>query len=183
MGMGITDEAARRGDEAPTVEVSFDLEAVFAAHYGRITGIIARVVRDPSRAEELAVEVFLKLWREPRAHGEGASGWLYRTAVRRALDELRRDTRRARYTRFLRSVRGVRSPEEIAAAGEERGRVRLVLSVLPRDQAALLLLRSHDLSYRELAETLGMNPTSIGTLLRRARQAFRKEYTRRYGNA
>jgi RNA polymerase sigma-70 factor (ECF subfamily) len=55
--------------------------------------------------------------------------------------------------------------------------------VLRRDQAELLLLRSHDLSYDELAATLDLRPTSVGTLLRRARQAFRKEYVKRYGNA
>ena len=75
------------------------------------------------------------------------------------------------------------SPEETATAGEERGRVRRILSVLRRDQAMLLLLRSHDLRYDELAQTLNLNPTSVGTLLRRARQAFRKEYVRRYGDA
>ena len=46
----------------------------------------------------------------------------------------------------------------------------------------LVLLRSHGLSYHEVAESLGLNPTSVGTLLRRARQAFRKEYIRRYGD-
>jgi hypothetical protein len=34
--------------------------------------------------------VFLKWSRHPNAHGDGAEGWLYRTAVRGALDELRR---------------------------------------------------------------------------------------------
>src|ERR1022692_4800935 len=47
----------------------------------------------PNRAEELAVEVFLKWWRHPQAHGEQAEGWLYRTSVREALDELRTEVR------------------------------------------------------------------------------------------
>ena len=74
MGMAVSSDAARDGDDATVVAVRFDLEAFFAAHYGRVTGIIARVVRDPSRAEELAVDVFLKLWREPRAQGDRAAG-------------------------------------------------------------------------------------------------------------
>jgi len=45
----------------------------------------------------------------------------------------------------------------------------------------LLLLYSHGLSYDELASALNLNPVSIGTLLSRAQQTFRKEYTKRYG--
>jgi RNA polymerase sigma-70 factor (ECF subfamily) len=45
----------------------------------------------------------------------------------------------------------------------------------------LLLLRSHGLSYGELASALHLNPASVGTLLSRAQDAFRKEYIKRYG--
>ena len=48
----------------------FDFDATFRAQYARVARTIARVVRDSARAEELAVEVFLKLWRSPRAQGE-----------------------------------------------------------------------------------------------------------------
>ena len=37
--------------------------------------------------------------------------------------------------------------------------------------------------YDELASTLDLNPSSVGTLLARAQQAFRKEYIKRYGEA
>jgi Sigma-70 region 2 len=67
----------------PAGEASFDFEAMFRAQYRRIARVIAKVVRDPSRAEELAVEVFLKLWRNRKAHGENVEGWLYRAAVRK----------------------------------------------------------------------------------------------------
>jgi len=51
--------------------------------------------------------------------------------------------------------------------------------MLPR-QAELLLLRSDGHSYDELAGSLSLNPASVGTLLSRAKQAFRKEYVKRY---
>ena len=79
------------------------LDAIFRAHYERIARVIGRVIHDQARAEELAVEVFLKWWRNPQAHGEQAAGWLYRTAVREALDELRRQTRRSRFERLFSS--------------------------------------------------------------------------------
>jgi RNA polymerase sigma-70 factor (ECF subfamily) len=162
-------------------EVRVDLETIFHAQYGRMARVIAGIIRDPARAEELAVEVFLKWSRNPKAQGENAEGWLYRTAVRTGLDELRRQTRRSRYESVLGFVRGSPSPHELFAAQEERERVRLVLSLIDPRQAELVLLRSHGLSYEELASTLNLNPVSIGTFLSRAQQAFRKEYLERYG--
>ena len=167
--------------ELSSGEGRFDLETIFHAQYERIARVIARVIRDPARAEELAVEVFLKWSRNSRAQGENAQGWLYRTAVRMGLDELRRQTRRSRYEHLLSFVRFTPTPEEIRSAREEQQHVRAVLAVIPRRQAELLLLRSHGLSYEELASSLELNPASVGTLLSRAQQAFRKEYTKRYG--
>ena len=67
-------------------------------------------------------------------------------------------------------------------ASEEQERVRLVLSLLESCQAELLVLRSHGFRYEEIGSILDLNPASVGTLLARAQQAFRKEYTRRYGH-
>jgi len=167
--------------DAKADDALFDLQAVFRDQYQRIARVIARVVRDPARAEELAVEVFLKLSRNRRAQGERAEGWLYRSAVRMGLDELRRRTRRARYESFFRVGRATPTPEEIYGSNEEQERVRLVLAAIGRRPAELLLLRSQDLSYDEVASVLGMNPASVGTLLSRAQHAFRKEYIKRYG--
>ena len=55
-------------------QADFDLEDLFRAQYRHIADVIARVVRDPARAEELAVEVFLKLSRNRKAQGENALG-------------------------------------------------------------------------------------------------------------
>ena len=163
-------------DEAP-----FDLESLFRAQYQRIAALIARVVRDHARAEELAVEVFLKLSRDRKAQSENVEGWLYRAAVRVGLDELRRKTRRQRYEALFGLARAAPTPEEIHAAAEEREKVRQVLSAIASRQAELLLLRSEGLSYLELASALHLNPDSVGTLLSRAQQAFRKEYIKRHG--
>src|SRR5262247_2533685 len=108
-----------------------DLEGIFYAQYGRLARVIAGVIRDRARAEDLAVEVFLKWSRYPKAHGKQAEGWLYRTAVRTALNELRSETRRARYENlfgFLSFARRTPTPEDVHAANETQQRVRLVLS-------------------------------------------------------
>ena len=106
---------------------------------------------------------------------------MYRTAVRKGLDELRRRTRRSRYERLLGWMKQVPTPEQVRAANEEQQNVRLVLAAMDPRQAELLLLRSHGLSYDELASALDLNPVSIGTLLSRAQQAFRKEYVKKHG--
>lgn len=159
------------------------LDAIFRAHYGRIARVIGRVIHDQARAEELAVEVFLKWWRNPQAHGEHAEGWLYRTAVREALDELRRQTRRSRFERLFSFVReSPQTPEYSYAVNAEQHRVRTVLAALNRRHAELLLLWSHGFSYQEIAVSLAVNPDYVGSLVKRAQEAFRKEYLKRYGN-
>jgi len=167
--------------EAECLDPPTAFEPVFEAYYERTARLIARLVKDPARAEELAVEVFWKLWRQPQAHGDNVGGWLYRTAVRAGLYELRRQARRARLEPLLPFASGRPTPEELHAANETQEQVRRVLARLNPRQAELLLLRSQDLSYSELAAALTLNPASVGTLLSRAQQAFRKEYEKLYG--
>ena len=159
---------------------AFHFDVIFQTRYERITRLIARVVRDTARAEELGVEVFWRLWRNPQLRDDTVDGWLYRTAVRLALDELRSRSRRERFERLF-FERAVPTPEDLHAAAQEQEKVRAVLAGMPRRTGALLLLQSEGLSYTELAAALEINPASVGTLLARARQAFRKEYIKRYG--
>jgi RNA polymerase sigma-70 factor, ECF subfamily len=168
-------------------ETRADLETVFHAQYKRVCRVIARVLRDPGRAEEVAVEVFLKWSRHPEAQGDNADGWLYRTALREALDELRRQLSRAKYERLfaflpVRLAERVPTPEDVRAAKADQEAVRRVLAVIKRRYAQLLILRSEGFSYAELASALELNPSSVGTLLARAERAFRKEYIKRYGD-
>ena len=160
---------------------AFDFDAFFHAHYERIARAVARIVGDPARAEDLAVEAFIKLWRNPQVHGEKAGGWLYRTAIRMGLNDLRSDARRTHYESQWGAPGGYMTPEQAHAAAEERDHVRTVLAALDERQAELLVLRSSGLSYDEVASAAEVNPVSVGTLLMRAQEAFRKEYLRLYG--
>jgi len=167
--------------ESTEQSAPFDFSELFHAHYARIARVIARVVQDRARAEELAAEVFWKLWRNPGMKSGNSAGWLYRTGVRMGLDELRRQTRRRRYEKLLVLIGAAPTPEYLLSKEQEQQQVRLVLSALKVRDSSLLVLQSEGLSYAEIAEILHLNETSIGTLLRRAQQAFRKEYVRRYG--
>ena len=143
----------------------FDFEAFFHSEYERIARAVARVTGDYSRAEDLAAEAFWKLWWTPQAHGENAGGWLYRTAVRLALNHLRTHRRRTRYEALSDRPPVSPTPEEAHAAAEEREQVRRILALLRPREAELLVLRAGGLSYEEVAAALDVSPTSVGTLI------------------
>lgn len=116
-----------------------DFETIFETHYESTARAIARVIHDNGRAEELAVEAFWKLSRNPQAQGERAGGWLHRTAIRLALDELQRRARRIRYEGLLAWTGRPRTPDELFSASQEQGHVRAVLASLGARHAEMLL--------------------------------------------
>lgn len=162
-------------------ETRSSLEAIFEAEYQNIVRAIATVTQDPGRAEELAVDVFLKWSHRPSAHGPYAKAWLYRAAVRIALDEMRRVARTRRRDSMLPAGKAPPDPESLLCAKRTSESVREILGAIAERQAQLVLLRSYGLDYAEIAAALGLKAVSVGTLLKRAEEAFRKEYIKRYG--
>ena len=158
-----------------------DFETVFRQYYAHVARLIVRMVRDPGRAEELAVDVFCSLLRSPRVLGQNPGAWLHRTAVRAGLYEIRRLARRDRVVHLMGREEPPADPAQVHEAAEEQRQVRAVLAGMDRRKAEMLVLRSSGLSYEDLAAALDLNPASVGTLLNRAQEAFRKEYIKRYG--
>jgi RNA polymerase sigma-70 factor, ECF subfamily len=171
--------------ETPAVTMSAagpdSFDEFFAAHYASLTRMIYRVVGDIDCAEELASEAFWKLHSKPPSSGRNVVGWLYRTALHLAFDNLKKRKRRAHYEALASPVAVPQDPEETLERNERQGRVRQVLLALKPERAALLVLRSEGHTLSEIACILDMNPSSVGTLLARADKAFRKEYVNRYG--
>ena len=162
-------------------EVAQDLDALFVAHYAVLTRIVYRIIGDTGWAEEVAAEAFWRLHSKPPAECQNIPGWLYRTAMRLALDNLKKRKRRAHYEALAPPPNTVNTPEQSFEQLERRQRVRQILAAVKPDHAALLVLRSEGYSLAEIAKLLGLNPNSVGTCLARADQAFRKEYVKRYG--
>src|SRR3954468_2549890 len=163
-------------------------DAIFREHYPRIVALLARLTGDRSQAEEIAADVFCKVsQREPLGlSGDDPAPWLYRVATNAGLDALRSATRRRRREEAA-GVESVRTAAQERALDdvlrtERRARVREVLGGLKPRDAQLLLLRAEGLAYRELAEALGMQPGSVGTLLARAEADFEKRFRARYGD-
>jgi RNA polymerase sigma-70 factor (ECF subfamily) len=171
------DIVASRAD----IPVVTTFDGLFADNYAALTRVIYRVVGDMGCAEELAAEAFWKLHRNPPASDHNLGGWLRRTGLRLALDNLKKRKRRAHYEALAPGPEALQNPEEALAQLEQRARVRQVLMVLKREYATLLVLRSEGYSLGEMASVLNLNPGSVGTFLARADAAFRKEYVNRYG--
>lgn len=172
----------RESVESETVPAA-DIEEIFRIHYIRTAKLIASVIRDPGRAEELAVEVFLKWPGTGGIHDASKAGaWIRRTAIHVAVDELRRLHRKDRLEKAISFLRKPKTPEECYADSDQQSKVARVLGALKRRDAELLLLRAEGLRYEELASALNLGPKSVGTMLSRAQNNFRKEYERVYGN-
>jgi RNA polymerase sigma-70 factor (ECF subfamily) len=176
---------ARREDglvAGPTARdaVRDDLGEVFRRDYRRVVAVAGRVLGSRDECEDVAQEVFLAFGRSAVPADE-ASGWLTVAAVHTALNHLRSGRRRAsREETAAVSDSVVRPPvspdvADVVVSSEERSRVRAALGTLPQKQAAALVLRHSGLSYAEVAAALSMSPGSVGTTVRRAESALRKE--------
>ena len=168
------DPVPREG--SPTGEAgSFD--ALFAAHYATVHSLLCRLVGDT--ADDLAQETFWRLYGAPPAVYEGnVRAWLCRVALNLGYNALRSARRRAWYESLFQTWAGQiggldnLDPASTAERADEVAQVRCALARLKPRDAQLLILRAEGMSYRELAEVVRVSASSIGTLLRRAEQAF-----------
>ena len=153
-----------------------DLERVFRADYPRVVAVAARVLGSRDQAEDVAQEVFLAFGRSAVPAGE-AGGWLAVAAAHTALNLLRSGRRRASREQSSASDPAAVVPDvaDTVVARDEHGRVRAALSRLPRKSAVALVLRHSGLSYAEVAAALDISAGSVGTTVRRAESALRKE--------
>lgn len=176
---------ARRGEApgSPGGQIAGALspafEGLFRAEYARVVGIAHRVLADEAEAEDVAQEVFVSFYRAHPANAPYGPAWLHAAAAHAALNALRgRDRRTRREAAQAMPVDATTAgddPAEIVAASETRDEVRAVLARLPERSAAMLALRYAGLSYAEIAAALDVRASSVGTLLRRAEDAFRRE--------
>ena len=157
-------------------------EALFQRYYQRIYAVLYRLVGD--EADDLAQEVFLKLYYCPpqRAESELAA-WLYRVATNLGYNALRARKRwESRRDALGTEAHGADwqaeapSPEAWVERQEEQRHVRRALARLKKREAIILVLRYSDLSYRQIADVLGVAPGSVGTLLARAERTFERAY-------
>jgi RNA polymerase sigma-70 factor (ECF subfamily) len=171
--------ALRLGEALPAA-LPAAFEDLFRREYVRVVAIALRMLGDGDAAEDVGQEVFVAFYRKHPATAPFAAAWLHAAAAHTALNAIRSRTRRSR-RETVEAAGFDREPVDPAHAAERaetRTEVRAALARLDERAAALLALRYSGLSYDEISAARGVKRSSVGTLLRRAEDAFRKEVTR-----
>lgn len=161
---------------------SQEFESLFREYWAYVYRILKRLVGDPAEAEDLALETFLRLHQQRLFKQDGfqTGGWLYRVATNLGLRSIRSFKRRERYEieagRFALEESPETRPAVIQEQAERQDLARQALAKMNERGAQLLTLRYSGLSYKEIAGSLGLSPTSIGPLLARAEREFEECY-------
>ncbi len=171
-------EALGRGD----IEA---LEQLYDRYSTLVFSVSLRVLHDPQLAEDVVQEVFLRLWRQPASFDPGRGrfiSWLMSVTRNRALDELRRVSRRNRsedqetdesspLDALATSDRMV-DPALSAELREQREAVRTAMTRLPPEQRrAIELAYFSGLTQVEISDVTG---DPLGTVKTRIRLGMRK---------
>lgn len=151
-------------------------------HGPELFAYLFRMLRDGPEAEDCLQESFLRAFKA-YSRLDGAANrraWLYRIATNVALTHLKRRGREAARTVDLESERqgfvDGRDPGEIASRNDLLSRVAAAVETLPHKQRAALVLRNYQqLSYDEVAATLGISPESARANVYQALRKLRAE--------
>lgn len=170
-------EGAAREDLPESFETAFG--RLFEKDFARLYRYLDRLTGDPGLADDLAQESFVRLYRRGSLP-EKPSSWLVSVARNLLRDERRGSARRWQLLE-LHGAAGdldppMASPESDVLASEAAAQVRRTLAAISLRDRQMLLLRQEGYSYREIAEAMELSPASIGTMLVRATEAFRKAF-------
>jgi RNA polymerase sigma-70 factor (ECF subfamily) len=161
----------------------------------RVINTCYRFIRNREDAEDVAQEVFIEVYRSIGGFRRQArlSTWIYRIAVTRSLDFIRRRDRKKRFG-SVRAVLGFHHDEAVRLPAparsspahdlehQERRRIlQQALNALPdSQQAAITLSKMEGFSTREIAEIMGTTVPSVEALIHRAKAGLRKKLRRYY---
>lgn len=162
------------------------VRAIYDRHSGRLFGVIMRILRNRTDAEEVLQEVFLRVWTRAEMYDERAGApapWLVRLARNRAIDILR--SRRARGlvapvadvhdSSAVAPATSSATPELVAANAERRETLNAALAGLPEEQRALVAAAFFQgYTHSELAQRFGLPLGTVKTRIRTAMMAMRQ---------
>lgn len=168
-------ERARNGDED-----AFGL--LVHAYHDRLMGLLMRYTRDPLVAQELAQQIWIKVWKSlPRFKGRSSFfTWLYSIAVRTALDHFRKVKRRGE-VEYMDEVEPEGSagnsirPDQEVMRSEFQQEFNQAMDCLPEKLRMVLVLRELEgLSYKEIATAVKCREGTVMSRLYNARKQMQQ---------
>ncbi|MGA2458324.1 MAG: sigma-70 family RNA polymerase sigma factor [Terriglobales bacterium] len=188
----------RSGDAVSDVDVMLRVKtgdepafAYLVQKYRRpMVGFMYRMCHNPSTAEELAQEVFLRVYRSRTSYEPSAkfSTWLYRIATNLAVNHAR-DTRHERPENTVRLDEPDRetgttpdladdslTAEEEILKRERLAAIRSKVNALPeRQRMAVIMHKYQQMDYRQIADVLKLSESATKSLLFRAYETLREQ--------
>jgi len=161
--------------------LSFD--EAFTLHHRAVFRTARAVVRDSALAEDVTQEVFLRLYRNlDSTPGEDLlRAWLLRVTLNVARNTLRGNTRsmvrdNEYHKESVETGFYVDAPEEDYERKIAIEEARRALEKIKEPMRSCLLLKQQGLSYKEIATTLSIKETNVGSLVARGRKEFARVY-------
>ena len=146
------------------------------AHGASVMKVARAYTLTHEECQDLAQEILLQAWRSlPKFEGRAsAPTWFYRVALQTAMNWQRKDKpRRARQQPLLDVQFIPAGGADCAGDAQQRELVEQLYSAihqLPKADAALVLLYLDELTYREMADVLGVSENNVGVKLNRAKK-------------
>jgi len=158
-------------------------EQLMCKHQKSVINTIYRFIGNRVEAEELAQEVFLKVYNSAQKYEPKAkfSTWLYKIATNLCLNELRKKRFETvslddlgEETNDLIDARHI--PPDITLKNERVALIKKAVESLPEKQRMALILREYnDLSYKEIAEVMRCSVASVQSRLQRAKSTLKEK--------
>ena len=148
-------------------------------HLANVRALIWRMTGDHALCDDLAQDVFLKLWRRPQSYNPDKAKfttWLYQVTSNTCLDALRKHARQ-RQTPLSDDLPGNNaSPQAELEQAQQAARVTAALTSLPeRQRLALTLSHFQGMSNTETAQIMDTSIEAVESLLARARRSLKKK--------
>jgi RNA polymerase sigma factor (sigma-70 family) len=152
-------------------------EALVRRHLPRMVGLARRMLSDASEAEDVAQDVFLRVWREAPRWKPGAAKfetWMHRVALNLCYDRLRRRRETPDPDAGVNVADTGPLPADQWLARQRAARVDAALAELPeRQRAAIVLVHYQELTNIAAAEMLEVSVEALESLLARGRRALK----------
>lgn len=158
-----------------------EFEEAFTLHHRTVFRAARSVVQDAGLAEDITQETFLRLYKHQDSitDSEMLRPWLIRVAINVAKNTVRGNIRaNTRDENYVKET-GEMSVTSVEIDYEEYAGVNEIYRALNKIKEPLrscLILKQQGLSYKEIAGSLELNESSIGTFVARARQEFSRFY-------